>query len=145
MRVGNPLLAWIDISKPGFLARRDLPLVVLPAQQNPQFVIPLQQVPFVTVTAAEGVASSSHLSLKEEIDKFHFAKEEKTLERPVELLDSETESDRLFTAHQPGQIVALVETSFKKAEIMGLKKRLSLQGLIANRGKGATPPEAPET
>ena len=85
------------------------------------------------------------MSLEEEIDKFHFAKEEKTLERPVELLDSETESDRLFTAHQLGQIVALVETSFKEAEIMGLKKRLSLQGLIANRGKGATPPEAPET
>ena len=31
LRVGNPRLVRIDISKPGFLARRDLPPVVLPA------------------------------------------------------------------------------------------------------------------
>ena len=35
LRAGNPRLARIDVSKPGFLARRDLPPVVLPAQQNP--------------------------------------------------------------------------------------------------------------
>ena len=29
LRVGNPRLARIDVSKPGFLARRDLPPVVL--------------------------------------------------------------------------------------------------------------------
>ena len=28
---------------------------------------------------------------------------------------------------------------------MGLKKRSSLRGLMANKGKGATPPEAPKT
>ena len=28
---------------------------------------------------------------------------------------------------------------------MDLKKRLSLRGLIANRGKGATPPKVPKT
>ena len=28
---------------------------------------------------------------------------------------------------------------------MDLKKRPSLRGLMANRGKGATPPEAPKT
>ena len=32
LRAGNPRLARIDVSKPGFLARRDLPPVVLPAQ-----------------------------------------------------------------------------------------------------------------
>ena len=42
LRAGNPRLARIDVSKPGFLARRDLPFVVLPAQPNPpQFAIPL--------------------------------------------------------------------------------------------------------
>ena len=42
LRVGNPHLARIDVSKPGFLARRDLPPVVLPAQLNPPpFAIPL--------------------------------------------------------------------------------------------------------
>ena len=35
LRAGNPRLARIDVSKPGFLVRRDLPLVVLPAQLNP--------------------------------------------------------------------------------------------------------------
>jgi len=85
-------------------------------------VISLQQVLFTIVAAAEGIASSLHLSLEEEIDKFHFAEEKRTPERPVELLDSKTESNRLSTAHQLGQIVALVETSSKEVEIMDLKK-----------------------
>ena len=63
----------------------------------------------------------------------------------MEILDSETEFDRLSTAYQPGQNVALVETSSEEAEIMDLKKRPSLRGLIANKGKGATPLEAPKT
>ena len=120
--------------------------MVLPAQQNPpQFVILLQQVPFATIAAAEEIASSSHLSLEEEIDRLHFAKEERTSERPVELLNSEIESDRLSIAHQPRQTIALVETSFEEAENMDLKKRPSLRGLIANRNKGATPPEVSKT
>ena len=146
LRVGNPRPARIDVSKLGFLARRDLPPVVLPTQQNPpQFAIPLQQVLFVTVAVVEGIASSSHLSLEEEIDRFHFAEEERTPERPVELLDSETKSDRLSASHQPGQTIALVKTSSEEAEIMDLKKRPGLRGLIANRSKGATPPEAFKT
>ena len=63
----------------------------------------------------------------------------------MEILDSETEFDRLSTTYQPGQNVALVETSSEEAEIMDLKKRPSLRGLIANRDKGATPPEASKT
>ena len=119
--------------------------MVLPAQLNPsQFAIPLLQVPLVVVPAAEGIASSSHLSLEEEIDKFQFA-DERTLERLVEILDSETKSDKLSTAHQLGQTVVFVETSSKEAKIMDLKKRSSLRGLIANRGKGTTPLEAPKT
>ena len=100
LRTGNPRLARIDISKSRFLARRDLPPMVLPAQQNPpQFAILLQQVPLAVVAATEGIASSLHLSLKKEIDRFHFAEEEKTPERPVKILDFETKSDRLSTAH----------------------------------------------
>ena len=63
----------------------------------------------------------------------------------MEILDSETKSDKLSIAHQPRQIVAFVEISSKEAEAMDLKKRSSLRGLMANRGKGATPPEAPKT
>ena len=144
LRASNPRLARIDVSKPGFLARQDLPPVVLLVQLNPlQFVVPLQQVPLVVVPVAEGVTSSSHLSLEEEIDRFQFT-EERTPERLVKILDSETEFDRLSTAHQPGQIVAFVETSSKEAKAMDLKKRPSLRGLMANRVKGATPPEAPK-
>ena len=62
----------------------------------------------------------------------------------MEILDSETESDRLSTAHQPRQTVAFVETSSEEVEIMDLKKRPSLRGLMANRGKGVTPLEAPK-
>ena len=62
----------------------------------------------------------------------------------MEILDSETKSDRLSTAHQPGQAVAFIETSSEVAEAMDLKKRLSLRGLMASRGKGATSPEAPK-
>ena len=63
----------------------------------------------------------------------------------MDILDSEAESDRLSTAHQPGQTTAFVETSSEEVEIMDLKKRPSLRGLIANSGKGATSPEAPKT
>ena len=119
--------------------------MVLPAQLNPPpFVIPLQQVPPTTIQVAEGIASSSHLSLEEKIDQFQFAEEERTPERPVEILDFEIESDRLSIAHQPSQATTFFETSSKEAKVMDLEKRPSLRGLMANRGKGATPPEAPK-
>ena len=35
IRAGSPRLARIDVSKPGFLARRDLPPVVLPGVRDP--------------------------------------------------------------------------------------------------------------
>ena len=35
LRVGNPYLARIDVSKPRFLTRRDLPPFALPVQLNP--------------------------------------------------------------------------------------------------------------
>ena len=85
------------------------------------------------------------MSLEKEIEKFQFAENERTPERPVDILDSEVESDRLSTAHQPGQTTTFAETSSEEAEVMDLKKRLSLRGLMSNRGKGATPPKAPKT
>lgn len=119
--------------------------MVLPAQQNPpQFAIPLQQVPFKAIVAVEEIAFSSHLSLEEEIDRFHFVEEERTPERPMELSNFETKSDRLSTAHQSEQTVALVDTSSEEGENMDQKKRPSLRGLIANRNKGATPIEVPK-
>ena len=114
-------------------------------QRNPlTFTILLWQVPFEAATTVEEMASSSHLSLEEEIDRFRFAEEERTPEKPMELSDFGTESDRLSTAHQPKQTIALVDTSFEGGENMDQKKRPSLRGLIANRNKGATPIEVPK-
>ena len=46
IRAGDPRINRIDVSKPDFLAREDLPLVRLPAQKiPPPLMIPLQQVP----------------------------------------------------------------------------------------------------
>ena len=59
----------------------------------------------------------------------------------MEILDFETESDRISIAHQPGQAVVFIETSSKEAEAMDLKKRPSLRDLMASRGKRATLPE----
>ena len=119
-----------------------LPVVLLAKLNPPQLVVPLQQVLFVAIPVA-GVASSSHLSFEEEIDRFQFI-EERTPERLVEILDSETEFDRLSIAHQPWQAVAFIETSSEEVEAIDLKKRPSLRGLMASRGKGATLPEAPK-
>ena len=57
IRAGSSRLARIDVSKPGFLARRDLPPVMLPPQYAPQQVAVLR----------EESASSRH-SLVAEID-----------------------------------------------------------------------------
>ena len=43
IRVGSSRLARIDVSKPGFLARRDLPLVELPVQHAPKEVTILRE------------------------------------------------------------------------------------------------------
>ena len=76
IRAGSSRLARIDVSKSRFLARRDLPPVPRPILQNPLPVaLPLLQAPpDAAAILAEGVASS-HLSLKEKIDKFHFEEE----------------------------------------------------------------------
>ena len=90
IRAGDPRLARIDVSRPDFLARDYLPPVMLPIRQNPPLLaVPLQQVSLQAAVAKEEIASS-RLSLDEEIEKFHFDKEEGVSKRPVQLLDSKT-------------------------------------------------------
>ena len=64
--MGDLRLARIDVSRPSFLARDDLPPIALPLQR----ILPK------TVAALEEEIAFSHLSLEEEIDKFHFEEEE---------------------------------------------------------------------
>lgn len=62
----------------------------------------------------------------------------------MQLSDSETESNRLSTAHQLELMVALVDTSSEEEVKMDLKRRSSLRGFLANRNKGVTPIEIPK-
>ena len=97
--------------------------MVLPAQLNPpQFAIPFQQVPLAVVPAAEGIASSLHLSLEEEIENFQFAEKERTPKRPVEILDFKTESDKLSIAHQSGHLLLSLKQALGKQRSWTLRR-----------------------
>ena len=90
----------IDISKPNFLAREDLPPVRLPVQQIPPLlIIPLQQVPLKAPVATAEKIASSQLSLEDEIDQFRFVEDVGPSEKPVDISDSETESVNLSSIH----------------------------------------------
>ena len=95
IRVGSPRLARIDISKPGFLAWRDLPPVQLP----------VQCVLLEVAAPGEGV-DSSHSSHKAEIDQFRFAEEGEVSTMPVQLSDSGSDIDRFSVAHTPSLVIA---------------------------------------
>ena len=67
-------------------------------------------------------------------------------EKPMQLSDSEIESDRLSVAHPLKLVVAQVTTSSEEEEEgMDLKQRTSLKGLLANSNKGLTSKVAPKT
>ena len=54
IRIGDPRINRIDVSRPYFLAQDDLPPVKLPIHQiPPPLIIPLQQVPLEALVAAE--------------------------------------------------------------------------------------------
>ena len=134
LRAGSSRLARIDVSKPRFLARRDLPPVQLPIQHVPQEV---------TIPRKETI--SVQLSLEAKIDQFHLEDEEGVAERPVELLDSEIKLDYLSVARLLDLTAANVgANSEEEEEGMDLKPRTSLKGLMANRNKGSTSKEVPK-
>ena len=56
------------------------------------------------------------LSLEIEIDQFRLEQEERVVERPVELLDFETEPDRLSVARLPELTIANVNANSKEEE-----------------------------
>ena len=90
IRAGDPRLARIDISKPGFLAWRDLPPVELPIRCVPQEVVVLRE-----------ETASTHLSLEAEIDQFHLAEEGEAPDRPVKVSNSGVKLDRFSAADFP--------------------------------------------
>ena len=105
IRAGDPRIHRIDISKPDFLAREDLPPVRLLVQQIlPPLIIPLRQVSLGAPVAAKKEIASSQLSLEKEIDQFRFVEDVGPSEKPVDISDSETESINLSSVH-PKQLI----------------------------------------
>ena len=127
------------MSKPGFLARRDLPSVALPVLQNPQPAAqPPSQDNLGAATFVEKEIESSRLSLEEEIDEFYF--EEDIPKAPlIELSDAEGEPDRNSVIGAPHFFVAYLDDSFdKEVDNMASNKGKILRELMAARGKGQT-------
>ena len=134
IRAGEPRLERIDVSKLGFLARRDLPPVELPIQRVLQ-----------KVAASREETTSAPLSLEAEINQFHLEGEGEVLERTIELSDSEADLDRFSAAHSPRLITTRVDTSLEdEEEVIDLKPRTSLKGLLANMNKGSSSKEVPK-
>ena len=130
IKVGDLRLYWIDVSRPSFLAREDLPLVELP----PPYALPKAATP-------REETASSRLSLEAEIDQFHLKEEGEVQEEPVEILDSKGKLDRASTARSPKLIVARVDPSFEEDKEMDLNLRRGLKDLLAGRNKGSSPKE----
>ena len=144
IRAGDPRIHHIDVSKPDFLASEDLPPVRLPVQQiPPQLVIPLQQVLLEAPVAAEEKIASSRLSLEEGIDQFRFVEDVGPSEKPVDILDFETESINISSVHPRQLIIMQIDSGSK--EQMDQKKRPGLRELLASRNKGGSSKEAPKT
>ena len=117
IRAGDPRIHRINISKPNFLARKNLPPVRLPVQQIiPPLIIPLQQVPLEVPVAAEEEIASSRLSLEEEIDQFSFMEDVGLSEKPVDISDSKTESVNISSMHPRQLIITQVDSKFEKEE-----------------------------
>ena len=92
---------------------------------------------FPAAVVLEEEAGSSHSSLEDQIDQFHFAEEGEVSARTVELSDSDSDLDRASTAPNLGLVIAQVDTSQEiEEEGMDLKPRSGLRGLLSNRNKG---------
>ena len=128
IRAGDPPLARIDVSMPGFLAREDLALVELPFHHS------LSEVP-----ASREETASSRLSLEAKIDQFRLKEQEqKPRELVVQVLDSEDEPDRFSSVRTPGLIIAHIDDSLEDEEKMALNRKKGLKELFAERNKGTS-------
>ena len=136
IKAGVAQINCIDVSRPDFLARDDLPSVKLPIQQiPPPLIIPLQQVPLEAPVVAEEEIASSWLSLEKETDP-----------RPVDISDSETEFANLSSVHPKQLVITRIDSeSEEEEEEMDQKKRPGLKGLLASRNKWGSSKEAPKT
>ena len=91
--------------------------------------------------------ASSRMSLKEEIDKFHFEEEENPGALIVSILDAESNTDRHLGVHFPTLIIARPDSSSEEEEEeMALNKgNKSLRELMVARNKGTTSQGIPKS
>ena len=117
IRAGDPRINRIDVSKPDFLVRKDLPPIRLPIQQiPPPLIIPLQQVPLKAHVAVEEDIASSRLSLEEEIDQFRFVEDVGPSKKPVDISNFETESVNLSSVHHKLLIITQIDSESEEEE-----------------------------
>ena len=114
---------------PGFLARRDLPLVVLPIQCASR-----------EVAASREETTSWRLSLEAEIDKFQFEEEETQGVQIVHILDAEDKPDRHSGVHTLTLVITCPDSTSKEEEdeIALNWGNKSLRDLMVTRNKGST-------
>ena len=108
---GDPQMAQIDVSWPSFLARDDLPPIVLPLQQNLPLVVQLVHEVLPEATMLEEEIAFSRLSLEEEIEKFHFEEEENPGALIVSISNAEDETDRHLSVHAPTLVIASLDNT----------------------------------
>ena len=117
IRAGDPRIHRIDVSKPDFLAREDLPPVRLHVQQIPLLlIIPLQQVLLEAPVAAKEEIESSRLSLDEKIDQFRFVEDIGPSEKPVDNSDSEIKFVNISSVHPKQLIITQVDSESEEEE-----------------------------
>ena len=121
-------MARIDVSRPGFFAPYNLPLVDHPILQGIPFVAqPLQQVPLGQAIIGEGAASSSSLEI--EINRFQFEEE------AIVISEAEEGADEYSCVQTPAQIITYIDDSSDEEEAMAPKTGPSLRKLMKNRNK----------
>ena len=126
IRAGDPRLARIDISVPGFLAREDLPPVELPFHCSPR-----------EVAAPREETASLCLSLEAEIDQFCLEEEgEEPGELVVQVSVSKDELERFLGVRTPGLVIARIDDSSKDKEEMVLNRKKGLKELLVERNNG---------
>ena len=126
IRAGDPRLARIDISVPGFLAREDLPPVELPFHCSPR-----------EVAASREETASLCLSLEAEIDQFCLEEEgEEPGELVVQVSVSKDELERFLGVRTPGLVIARIDDSSKDKEEMVLNRKKGLKELLVERNNG---------
>ena len=106
IRAGDQRLARIDVSRPSFLARHNLPPIALPLQQ----VLP------EAIAAPNEEIASSCLSLEKEIDKFHFEEEENPGAFIISISNVEDDTDRHTGVHFPTLVIACPDSSSEEEE-----------------------------